>query len=111
MDDHTCVFSARSILCEAHASLLGEGRDRSELALTMYACARAKMWRITHRLCPLMNLPFDQDDVGIYVGIVIFKTSYRRARRDVFDGANDSLVKLLCVTLREREIGEGEGLD
>jgi hypothetical protein len=58
-----------------------------------------------------MNLPFDQDDVGIYVVIVILETSYRRARRDVFDGANDSPVKFPCLTLREREAGEGEGLD
>src|SRR6266852_1376094 len=63
-----------------------KGEIRSELALTMYVFTRAKMQRSTHGLGPRMNLPFDQDDVSIHVVIVIPETSYRRARRDLFDG-------------------------
>jgi len=52
-----------------------------------------------------MNLPFDQDNVGIHVVIVILEASYRRARHDLSDGLNDSFFKFPSAT------GEGEGLD
>ena len=66
------------------------------------------MRRDTHGLAPHMNLPFDQDDVGIHAVIVIPEASYRRTRRDLFDGLNDSPVKFMFVALREREsCGEG----
>jgi hypothetical protein len=63
------------------------------------------MRRNTHGLAPHMNLPFNQDDVGIHVVIVIFEASYRRARHNLSDGLNESPVKFPSAT------GEGEGLD
>ena len=68
-------------------------------------CVRVKMRRITHGFAPRMNLPFDHDDVGIHMGIVILEASYRGARHDLSDGSNDSLVKFPSAT------GKGEGLD
>ena len=68
-------------------------------------CERVKMRRITHGFAPRMNLPFDHDDVGIHVVIVIFEASYRRARHDLSDGSNDGLFKIPPAT------GEKEGLD
>ena len=62
------------------------------------------MWRNTYGLSP-MNLPFDQDDVGIHVVIVILEASYRRATHDLSNGSNDSLVKVPSAR------GEEEGLD
>ena len=66
----------------------------------------------THGLGPQMNLPFDEDHVCIHVVIVVLETSYRRTGRNLFDGTNDSLVKLPYTT-REgvREIDEGEVFD
>ena len=72
------------------------------VSIDMYACARVKMRCNTHSLGPYMNVPFEQNDVSIQVVIVILETSYRRARRDIFDGTNDGLVKLSWRT-RERE--------
>ena len=60
------------------------------------------MRRDTHGLAPHMNLPFDQDDVGIHAVIVIPEASYRRARHDLSDGSNDSLFKFPSAT-DERE--------
>ncbi len=40
-----------------------------------------------------MNLPFEQEDVGIHEVIVILEASYRRARHDLSEGPNDRLVK------------------
>ena len=51
-----------------------------------------------------MNLPFEQDDVGIYVEKVILEASYRRARYDLFDGSNDGLFKF------PSPVGKGVGL-
>jgi hypothetical protein len=51
------------------------------------------MRRNAHRLSPHMNLPFEQDDVGIHEVIVILEASYRRARHDLSDRPNDRLVK------------------
>ena len=45
-----------------------------------------------------MNLPFDQDDVGIYVVIVILEASYRRAARDLSNRSKESLVKVPSAT-------------
>jgi hypothetical protein len=71
---------------------------RSELALTMYGCAREKMRRDPYRFAPHMSLPREQDNVGIHVITVILEASYRRAKRDLFDGLNDSPVKFMFVT-------------
>ena len=105
MEDDTCVFSACSILRKAHGPLLAERRDEMRASIDAYAHARANMWRNTHRLGTHMNLPFDQDDVSIHVIIVILETSYRRARRHLFDGTNNSLVKFPCHTRgREKQV-------
>ena len=48
----------------------------------------------THGLPPQMDLPFEQDDVGIHAVIIFLETSYRRARHDLFDGFYDSLLKI-----------------
>ena len=40
-----------------------------------------------------MSLPFEQDNVRVHVIIVILEASYRRTRRDLFDGLDDSPVK------------------
>jgi len=67
------------------------------------------MRRNIYRLGPHVNLPVDQDDIGIHVVIVVLETSYRRARRDLFDGSNHSLVKLPCRTRgREKQV-KGRG--
>ena len=98
MDGHTRVFEPCSILCEEHGPLSADGEMRSELALIMYACAREIMWHDSYRFAPHMSLPREQDNVGIHVIIVILEASYRRARRDLFDGLNDSPVKFMFVT-------------
>ena len=59
----------------------------------------------THGLAHHMNFPFDKDDVGIHVVIVILEASYRRARHDLSDGLGHSLFKVPSA------IDEGEGLD
>ena len=45
-----------------------------------------------------MNLPFDHDNVGIHMVIVILEASYRGARHDLSDGLNDGLVKIPSAT-------------
>jgi hypothetical protein len=69
------------------------GEMRSELALSMYAYMKE-----SYRFAPHKSLPGEQDNVGIQVIIVILEASYRRARRDLFDGLNDSPVKFMFVT-------------
>ena len=39
-----------------------------------------------------MSLPREQDNVGIHVIIVVPESSYRRARRDLFDGSSCPLI-------------------
>lgn len=75
------------------APLQQNGKMISELVLTMYACAREKMRRDSYRFAPHMSLPGKHGNVGIHVIIVIPEASYRRAKRDLFDGLNDSPVK------------------
>jgi hypothetical protein len=66
------------------------------------------MRRDSYRFAPHKSRPREQDNVGVHVIIVIPEASYRRTRRDLFDGLNDSPVKFMFVTLREREsCGEG----
>ena len=64
----------------------------------MYACAREKMRRDSYRFAPHKSRRREHDNVGIHVIIVILEASYRRARRDLFDGLNDSHVKVMFVT-------------
>ena len=40
-----------------------------------------------------MNLPFEQDDVGIYTVMVFLEASYRRARCELSDELYDSLIE------------------
>ena len=77
------------------------------VSIDMYACARVKIRCNTHSLGPYMNVPFEQNDVSIQVVIVILETSYRRARRDIFDGTNDGLVKLIWGTRGREMRGRG----
>jgi len=72
-----------------------DGEMISELALSMY---EREMGRDSYRFAPYMSLPREQDNFGIHVIIVILEASYRRARRDLFDGLNDSPVKFIFDT-------------
>ena len=51
----------------------------------------------THGLASRMNLPFEQDDVGIHAVKVVLEASYRRARRDLSDGCCDGLQKFSSI--------------
>jgi hypothetical protein len=75
----------------------------------MYACAREKMRCDSYRFAPHKSRPREQDNIGIHAIIVILEASYRRARRELFDGLNDSHIKVMFVIRgRENHVGRAQ---